>query len=154
MTADAAASSTAPHDAYELRAEIPSVATYRMLRPGSGLSEKSLEAAERGLPGTWYAVTVYLGDAPVGMGRIIGDGGLFFQVVDICVLPEHQRRGLGKRIMRALSDEIARRVPESAHVSLIADGDAKFLYEQYGFVETAPGGVGMAYVVGGTREDV
>ena len=35
------------------------------------------------------------------MGRVIGDGGLFFQVVDIAVEPAHQGRGLGKAIVAA-----------------------------------------------------
>jgi hypothetical protein len=28
------------------------------------------------------------------MGRVIGDGGWYFHVVDMAVLPEHQRRDL------------------------------------------------------------
>jgi hypothetical protein len=35
-------------------------------------------------------------------------------------------------------------VPDSAYVSLIADGEAQRLYAQYGFVPTAPASVGMA----------
>jgi hypothetical protein len=31
----------------------------------------------------------------VGMGRLIGDGGCYFHVVDMAVLPHHQRRGIG-----------------------------------------------------------
>jgi GNAT superfamily N-acetyltransferase len=107
------------------------------------LSAKSQAAAEIGLAGTWYGVTVFHEDQPVGMGRIIGDGGCFFQIVDICVLPQHQRQGLGKEIMRALVAELEERAPSTAHVSLIADGDAHYLYEQFGFVETAPASVGM-----------
>lgn len=38
------------------------------------------------------------------MGRIIGDGGTAFQIVDVCVHPAHQGRGLGKRIMAALTE--------------------------------------------------
>ncbi len=78
------------------------------------------------------------------MGRVIGDGGCFYQVCDIAVLPEHQGRGLGKRIMQAISDYIDSEVPESAYVSLIADGKAQDLYAQFGFVHTAPASVGMA----------
>jgi len=35
--------------------------------------------------------------AIVGMGRLIGGAGWHFQVLDMAVLPEHQRRGLGIR---------------------------------------------------------
>jgi len=79
------------------------------------------------------------------MGRVIGDGGCFFQVVDIAVLREHQGKGLGKRIMGEILRFIETHVPESGYVSLIADGPAQDLYAQFGFVHTAPRSVGMAY---------
>ena len=129
---------------YHLRPGVPTSDTFRHLRVASGLSPKSAQAAALGLPNTWHGVVVELDGQPVGMGRVIGDGGCHFQVVDICVLPEHQGRGLGKRIMRELTDELTRRAPESAYVSLIADGDARHLYAQFGFVETAPASVAMA----------
>ena len=69
---------------------IPSADTYRHLRVASGLSPKSAEAAARGLPNTLFAVQLLLDGEPVGMGRVIGDGGTAYQVVDIAVLPEHQ----------------------------------------------------------------
>jgi GNAT superfamily N-acetyltransferase len=83
----------------------------------------------------------------IGMGRIIGDGGLSFVVVDIAVEPEHQGRGLGKRIMGALDAWLKANTLDSAHVSLIADGEAKHLYAQYGFADVGPASVGMHYVV-------
>lgn len=130
--------------AYSILHAIPSVVTYRYLRTAAGLSAKTVEAAERGLPNTLFAVQIICDGVPVGMGRVIGDGGSFYQVVDIAVLPAHQGRGLGKMIMGAISDYIAREVPESAYVSLIADGEAYRLYEQFGFALTAPASQGMA----------
>ncbi|MEV6726746.1 GNAT family N-acetyltransferase [Streptomyces xanthochromogenes] len=121
----------------------PPVEVYLRLRVTSGLSAKTAEAAEAGLPNTWHGVTVLRGDEPVGMGRVIGDGGCFSQIVDICVTPEHQGRGLGKRIMAKLVSELERRAPDGAYVSLIADGDARLLYKKFGFQETAPASVGM-----------
>ncbi len=129
---------------YTLRLEIPSVSTYQHLRTGSGLSAKTDDAAARGLPNSLFAVQVVHDDEVVGMGRIIGDGGCFFQVTDIAVLRAHQGRGLGKLIMRAISAYIADNVPASGYVSLIADGQAQDLYAQFGFKPTAPASVGMA----------
>lgn len=123
---------------------IPDAATYCRLRSVSGLSPKTAEAAARGLPNSVFAVQVLQGDEIVGMGRIIGDGGCFYQVVDIAVLPAHQGRGLGKLIMREIMRYIEEQVPASAYVSLIADGQAQNLYAQFGFTHTAPKSVGMA----------
>ena len=131
---------------YTIRLAIPAIATYQLLRVAAGLSAKSTEAAAKGLPNSLFAVQVLLGDEVVGMGRIIGDGGCFFQVVDIAVLPAHQGKGLGKRIMREIMQFIETDVPPSAYVSLIADGQAQDLYAQVGFKHTAPASVGMALV--------
>ena len=129
---------------YTTRLAIPAVATYQQLRIAAGLSAKTAEAAAKGLPNSLFAVQVLLGDDVVGMGRIIGDGGCFYQVVDIAVLPAHQGKGLGKRIMREIMQFIETEVPPSAYVSLIADGQAQDLYAQFGFKHTAPASVGMA----------
>ena len=129
---------------YTTRLAIPAIATYQLLRVAAGMSAKSTEAAAKGLPNSLFAVQVLHGDEVVGMGRIIGDGGCFFQVTDIAVLPAHQGKGLGKRIMREIMQFIETAVPESAYVSLIADGQAQDLYAQFGFRHTAPASVGMA----------
>ena len=131
---------------YTIRLAIPAIATYQHLRVAAGMSAKTAEAAAKGLPNSLFAVQVLLGDEVVGMGRIIGDGGCFFQVVDIAVLPAHQGKGLGKRIMREIMQFIETDVPQSAYVSLIADGQAQELYAQFGFKHTAPVSVGMALV--------
>lgn len=124
--------------------QTPSVETYRQLRQAAGLSPKTQEAAVRGLPNTLFAVQLLRDEQTVAMGRVIGDGGTFYQVVDIAVLPAFQGQGLGKRVMAEISAYIAREVPDSAYVSLLADGEAYRLYQQYGFALTAPASVGMA----------
>lgn len=129
---------------YSIVHATPSVETYRHLRTAAGLSAKTIEAATRGLPNSLFAVQIICDGVAVGMGRVIGDGGAFYQVVDIAVLPAHQGRGVGKRIMAEIADYIAREVPASAYVSLIADGEAYRLYEQFGFALTAPASQGMA----------
>jgi GNAT superfamily N-acetyltransferase len=132
---------------YSLVARTPSIAEYRDLRRLAGLSEKSVAAAERGLPATLFAVVVEAEGEAVGMGRVIGDGGTAYQVVDIAVLPAHQSKGLGKRIVAALVDWLHANAPKSAYVSLIADGPAKDLYAQFGFEPTAPASIGMAFQI-------
>jgi ribosomal protein S18 acetylase RimI-like enzyme len=132
---------------YDLVVGTPAVDDYRRLRQVVGLSEKTQTAAEAGLPNTWFAVTITLNGRTVGMGRVIGDGGTAFQIVDIAVEPEHQGKGLGKRIVAALVDHLRANAPASAYVSLIADGDAQYLYAQYGFAPVMPESIGMAFKV-------
>jgi len=57
-----------------------------------------------GLPNSLYAVQFRLDGELIAMGRVIGDGGCFFQIVDIAVDPAHQGQGLGRRIMEHIED--------------------------------------------------
>ena len=131
----------------------PGVDDYLRVRAAAGMHAKSREAAERALPNTLYGVRLERDGAVVGMGRVIGDNGCFFTVVDIAIVPELQGQGLGKRVIAALDAWLIANVPPSAYVTLVADGDAKYLYSKFGFVESAPVAVNMEYVmeVGGVK---
>ena len=124
----------------------PSVADYLHLRGAAGLTPKTEEQAAAALPGSWAACHVVeesTGDV-VGMGRLLGDGGWYFHVVDMAVLPEHQRRGLGDEILGALLVQVREAAPPGAYVNLLADPPGRRLYERHGFTETAPQSIGMA----------
>lgn len=123
--------------------------TYLSLRKDSGLSPKTREAAEIGLRNSVCEVLVSDPEQQgkhIGMGRIIGDGGCHCQITDISVLPEYQGKGIGKSIMEKLMEFINNELPVSCYISLIADGDASFLYEKFGFKDTLPASKGMAYL--------
>ncbi|WP_110657509.1 GNAT family N-acetyltransferase [Salinicola halimionae] len=145
----------ASHDdnAYRLIFEPPDIETYMRLRREAGMKPRSAAGAAVGLPKSLFAVqVVHQGENAgeheseiVGMGRVVGDGGCFYQVVDIAVHPVHQGRGLGKRIMGEIRAYILREAPENAFVSLLADGEAHRLYAQFGFSPTSPHAIGMAW---------
>ena len=129
---------------YQLKARVPNVADYLRIRLAAGLSRKTEVAATTGLKNSLFAVTVFYGGEPVGLGRVIGDGGCFFEIVDIAVLPEHQKKGLGKLIMDALITYIHEHAPESAYVSLMADHGTPDFYAKFGFTRAeAPHAAGM-----------
>ena len=134
-------------DDYCLDTQIPEIADYCRLREQAGMNTKSAEAAARGLPRTIHAVVVRHAGEAVGMGRVIGDGGLFYQVTDIAVQRAHQGRGLGKAIMASLMAQLRASALPGAYVSLIADGQAHRLYAQFGFQPTTPRSIGMAQVL-------
>lgn len=133
--------------AYAIEARTPSVEDYLRLRAAGGLSAFSREAAEISLQGTVFSTLVLHRGMTVGMGRLIGDGGCFFQIVDIVLEPAHRGQGLGKAIMSSLMAHVETELPRTAYVSLIADVPANTLYEQFGFKETAPRSLAMAFRV-------
>jgi|SRR6185312_1255282 len=131
------------HQAPVLRLEIPAAGEYLALRVATGLSAMSAEGAREGLRASWCSVCVRVADELIGMGRVVGDGGLFLFVVDIAVTPAWQRRGLGRRIMQALMEQVHGRAQSRTMVGLIAEGIAYRLYEQFGFKLVAPVAQGM-----------
>jgi ribosomal protein S18 acetylase RimI-like enzyme len=137
-------------DGYRLIESAPGADEYLELRLRSGLSPKTREQASAALPGSWAACHVVhqASGQTVGMGRVIGDGGWYFHVVDMAVLSDHQRRGLGDAILRSLLDRIRADAPRGAYVNLLADPPGRRLYARHGFAETAPRSVGMALRLG------
>ena len=123
---------------------MPGAEEYRALRVATGLSPRSAIAAQWGLEGSLHAVCVRDGETLIGMGRVVGDGGCNYEIVDVAVHPDYQRQGYGFRIMQALMDYLHEHAPETAYVSLIADHGAPALYSKFGFEFTAPESVAMA----------
>lgn len=150
--------------AYALREGPPSVDDFLRLREAAGMSPRSREAAERGLPNTTFGVhVVYRPDeredshdgetdtsddgakhsSPevVGMARIVGDAGSVFHVADMAVAEAHQGRGVGTAIMDTLVAWLRAEAPAGSTINLLADVDG--FYERWGFEESAPASKGM-----------
>lgn len=123
--------------------EIPQPEEFMALRVAGGMSARTLEAAQQGLPNSLFSVTLRQSGRLVGMGRVVGDGGCAYIVSDIVVHPSVQRRGLGRRIMTEIERYLEENVQPGSFVSLIADTPADELYRHFGFIETAPASIGM-----------
>ena len=80
-----------------------------------------------------YEVVVIRGDEAVACGRVTGDGGLYFYLSDIIVLPGHRGRDLGPRVMAALMAFIERAARPGAFVALMAAKGVQHYYERWGF---------------------
>lgn len=72
----------------------------------------------------------YHGGQQVGFGRVVTDFAVFAYLADIFVVPEFQRRGIGKALVRAMMDH-----PElqGLQLMLLRTRDAHGLYAQFGF---------------------
>lgn len=127
-----------------LKNEIPSVDDYIAIRLAAGLSRKSVEAATIGLRNSLHSVVVYDGDVRIGIGRVIGDGGCFFEITDMAVLPAYQGSGVGRLIMTALVEWLHEHAPSTAYVSLMADHGTPDFYAKFGFTASElPKSAGM-----------
>ncbi len=141
---DPAASDPFAADPYVLVPAAPPRADYLRLREDSGLTPKRPDQADGALAGSWSWCHVRTAEGRVvAMGRVVGDGGWYFLVADMAVDPGHQRRGLGRRVLTRLLDDVRARAPQGAYVTLVADPPGRRLYESLGFRDVAPGATGM-----------
>lgn len=100
-----------------------------------GWESPCIEQIETALNNSYAKFVAYDGDKPVGMVRIIGDGGMSFYIKDYAVIPEYQSNGVGKALMQFLEDYIRNSTPEDWSVSLelISSKEAVAFYEKFGF---------------------
>jgi ribosomal protein S18 acetylase RimI-like enzyme len=121
-------------DLYRIIERAPTLEEYRELCLAVGWEAYiNFDVAAISLQNSLYHVVAVCGEQVVGMGRIIGDGALYFHLQDIAVHPDHQRRGIGKQIMNHLMAYLRDHAPERAFVGLFATAEAVALYRQYGF---------------------
>ncbi|MFK3711409.1 GNAT family N-acetyltransferase [Leclercia adecarboxylata] len=120
----------------------PAPEDFCRLRTIAGLSPRNIEAAKKGLPLSCYAVHILHEGIPVGMGRVVGDGALNFEIVDIAVDPHFQGKGLGRAIMEHIMSWLSKNAWDGTYISLVADVPA--LYEKFGFKKVTPDCEGMA----------
>lgn len=121
--------------------QVASVEDFIRLRQVSGLSPRLYEAVEKGLPNSLFGVQIVINDRTVAMGRVVGDGALNFDIVDIAVEPTHQRKGLGRQIMQSIMAYLEREALPTAYITLMAD--VPELYTRFGFKLSRPESEGM-----------
>jgi len=126
---------------YKVIEGVVAVDDFIRLRNVSGLTPRPRDAAEKGLPRSLFGVTITFGSETVGMGRVVGDGALNFEIVDIAVDPEHQSKGLGSLIMQSIMNYLESEAPTGAYITLMAD--VPELYEKFGFKLSRPKSEGM-----------
>ena len=66
-----------------------------------GWEPPGLDQIEAALEHTFASFTAYDGSRPVGMVRLLGDGGMSFYLKDFAVLPSCQSRGVGSLLLAA-----------------------------------------------------
>ena len=95
----------------------------------------SWEQVALALRNTIFRVSVYDGDKPVAMARMIGDMGLNYYIKDVVVRPEYQRKGIGKmligELLKFVNDNGVKGT--GVFVELCAVPDKIPFYEKLGF---------------------
>lgn len=82
-----------------------------------------------------FRISVYDGEKPVAMARMIGDFGLDYYIKDVIVRPEYQKKGIGSMMIRECVKFIRKNGISGTdiYVELCAMPDVMPFYEKFGF---------------------
>jgi ribosomal protein S18 acetylase RimI-like enzyme len=120
--------------AWTLEDRMPTPAEHRRIAQTVGWGETFDWASHpASLAGSTLGVVAVADAVTVGMGRVVGDGVMYFYIQDVAVDPEYQGRGIGRAILDRLLDLIADRAPAPAFVALFATPAGEPLYRGAGF---------------------
>ena len=91
--------------------------------------------AETALQNSLYPIVARDGTRPVGMARVVGDGGYVYFICDVIVRPDYQSRGLGRRLIETVLSWLRQQVgeDETIMINLMSAMGKEPFYEKLGF---------------------
>ncbi len=122
----------------------PGVNEYQALRGTTDWFTIDDEVVEKSLQNDLFSVCVFDHDTLVGMGRIVGDGALYFYIQDIIVIPDYQRRGIGALIMKEIEAYLEENAYNNSFIGLMAADGVQEFYHKFGYLERAETRPGMS----------
>ncbi len=123
------------------------VEEYQSLRKTTGwdmLEDKVVSAA---LENDLFSLCVYDNEKLIGMGRVVGDGFIYFYIQDIVVIPEYKGKGVGKLIMENVEAYLSKTANNNSFIGLMAAEGVKEFYYKFGYRERPDSRPGMFKVV-------
>ena len=110
---------------------------YMAMRKIVGWSEFPLEQAAEGLKNSFVLVCFRVDGKPVAIGRAVSDRGYVVYIADVIVVPEYQGKGLGRKVMNTLMENIKDSMKPGYRImiSLLAAKGKEEFYKKFGFVD-------------------
>lgn len=127
---------------------------YNVLRGSVDFIHITPKRAACALANSLYKIIAYDGERPVGMARVVGDGGYVYFICDVIVHPHYQSRGLGRRIIEHVLGWLEGQVDEgeTIMVNLMSAMNKEEFYGKLGFHKRPFGnhGSGMSRWISGS----
>ena len=120
---------------FELADNVLKAEDFLRLKVATGFIERPLQQVETALENGLFNVSAICDGKVVGMGRLVGDGAMYWYLQEIVVLPEYQGKGIGKSIVNRLIEYIkSTAIPGTIiDIGLTAVKGKEPFYEKFGF---------------------
>lgn len=133
---------------YEISSDTLTLEEFKYLCTSVGWAEHmNFDVAKKSIDHTLFSITIRRKNELIGMGRIIGDGAIYYYVQDIVVHPDHQGKGVDKVIMTALTNYLHENAADKSFVGLFASKGNESFYEKFNYKDYSPHMTGMFNVI-------
>jgi len=116
-----------------IKERLPSCIEYKKMCESVGWGEIiNFSVAEKSLNNSVSGVVVEDENGNViGMGRIVGDGAIYFYIQDIVVSPKHQKKGIGNIMLNNMFEWLNNNAPSQSFIGLFATTEAEEFYKKF-----------------------
>lgn len=118
---------------YKVVNDLPCVNQFMKLRESVGWVNPSADIVEMSLANSVFITSVFSGSKLIGVGRIVGDGAMYFYLQDVVISPDYQGKGIGTLVMHELEKFISNKAQQGSTIALLAAYGKESFYEQFGY---------------------
>ncbi len=120
---------------YELVDNVLSAEDFIRLKVATGFIDRPVQQVEKALKNGLFNVSAVCDGKVIGMGRLVGDGAMYWYLQEIIVLPEYQGKGIGESIVNRLIEHIKSETEPGTkiEIGLTAVKGKEPFYEKFGF---------------------
>lgn len=122
------------NDKFKIKLASPTVNDFLTLRSKVGWQAISIDDAKTSLANSLFHVVIYNESQPVGMGRVVGDGVMYFYIQDIAVDPTFQGCGIGAAVMEQIEKYLSNTAIKGSTIGLLAVKGKEAFYARYGYL--------------------
>lgn len=112
----------------------PSAADFVHLRSKVGWGDLDLVVAKQSLEKSLFHVIIKDNHQVIAMGRVVGDGVMYFYIQDVIVDPEYQQQGLGHKIMLEIEKYLQSTTQQGSTVGLLSAKGKETFYQRFGYI--------------------
>ena len=122
-----------------IKHDSPTTQEFIALRAVIGWEEADAVMVQTSLANSLFHVTIYqhsnnkTPDKLIGMGRVVGDGAMYFYLQDVVVDPSYQGQGIGDNLMREIETYLAKTARKGATIGLLAAKGKESFYHRFGY---------------------
>jgi len=121
-------------DDYLVQLESPTIKEFSQLRESIGWDSIDNDVIESSLKNSLFHVTIRYKSQLIAMGRVIGDGAMYFYIQDVVVAPEYQNSGFGSIVMEQIERYLSNTVKKGATIGLLAAKGKEEFYSRYDYI--------------------